>query len=174
MPVVTITDYDNTHTHTPQPFSRQCPNLRTCWPGLSTSFNPFVADRDVALRRVAFLVILALRLLNTLMHGYMTRTSLSSIPATAINLLFFFFMAWNLHLIVECAGERKVLGYTFGRRSFDVFLRGLVIVHGAIFGMNVVLGWGGWDVLSNLVLLAIFGVAWVATWEAEDGRVSLV
>jgi hypothetical protein len=171
MPIVTISDYDNPRQ--PLISSRQCPNLRSCWPGLAASFNPLVADRSVALRRIAFLTILALRLLNTLMHGYMNRRSLSSIPGTAINLLFFFFMAWNLHLIVECVGERKVFGHRFGRSSFDAFLAGLVVVHVYVVGMNGIFGWGGWDVMSNLVLLAIFGVAWVATWEPDDGGLSL-
>ena len=83
-------------------------------------------------------------------------------------------MAWNLHLIVECEGQRKVLGYTFGRGGFDAFLGVMVVVH-AGFVVDAVMGWSRAVGLvgENLVLLAIFGVAWVATWRAEEGGLSL-
>ncbi|KAF2260622.1 hypothetical protein CC78DRAFT_584620 [Lojkania enalia] len=183
MPVVTLKAFQPSTRH--RPFSRTCPNFRTCWPSLSQSFNLSTNNRPLFLRRLAFLIILALRLINTLYPTIHLSAPLYQVPATLLNILFFFFVAWNLHLVTEMSGQRRVLGYRFGRAWFDGFLWGMVGVHGLMLGWQL-WGWwvceggscrafsGGEGVLGSVVLLCIFGVAWVCSWEPEEGGLNLV
>lgn len=75
-------------------------------------------------------------------------------------------------------GERVVFHKVFGRRDFDIFLAGLVLVE------LVLVGWffgglrrgtaGAWWGLDVAVLLALWGVGWVAWWgplEMQQGQV---
>ncbi|KAF2191815.1 hypothetical protein K469DRAFT_556166 [Zopfia rhizophila CBS 207.26] len=166
MPVVTIHDYNT-------PRSRQCPNLRTYWPGLSQSFNPCISDRPLMFRRCAFLSILILRLLHSTLFTLAYATSLFWLPSILLNILFFFFVAWNLHLIVEMRGERKVFGMTFGRPAFDMFLWLMALGHVWILGWDFLMAvvsfeaYGGASWLWATFLLMIFAVAWISTWEPE-------
>jgi hypothetical protein len=99
------------------------------------------------------------------------------LPSTIFGILFFFFMAWNLHLIVNMEGGRMVVGRTFGRDSFDGALLGFVAAHAVLLMMDFL----AWGVLGGVpgyflwgcVDLSIFGIAWVATWDEEDGGLSL-
>lgn len=175
MPVVTINDYTE-RSQARRPFERQCPNLRTCWPGLSRSFNVFdTTSRPEMLRRVAFVLILGLRFLHTIFSAYYMffATFFAALPMTMLNALFFFFVAWNLHLIIEMSGERMVFGHRFGRGSFDVFLGAMVLAHFWVVPADVWLGVGGWSIVWSSFDLMILGVAWVATWEPEDGGLTL-
>lgn len=91
--------------------------------------------------------------------------------------LFFFFMAWNLHLIVNMEGRRKVLGNSIGRDAFDGALWAFVGCHVVLLVMDIF----AWSVLGGVpgyflwgcVDLAIFGTAWLASWNGDDGELSL-
>jgi hypothetical protein len=175
MPIVTINDYAD-FPQQRHPFSRQCPNLRTCWPGLSRSFNAFDTNsRPEMLRRIAFILILGLRFLHTLFFAYymLFATFFSALPVTMLNTLFFFFVAWNLHLIIEMSGERMVFGRRFGRSSFDLFLAAMLVAHLWVVPADIWLGIGGWSIVWTSFDLMILGVAWVATWDPEDGGLTL-
>ncbi|KAF2801747.1 uncharacterized protein BDZ99DRAFT_216938 [Mytilinidion resinicola] len=92
----------------PRGTKRSCPNMRTCRPGLGVaSFNPFVSNREAMLRRICMLGILLTRTANsvfiTLSHGM----GPSIIPSILLGILFFFFVAYSLHLIGEMTGSRK-------------------------------------------------------------------
>lgn len=178
MPVVTIADY-NRYQSPQHPFTRTCPNIRTCWPGLVASYNPFVKPSGLAQRRVAFVVIQMLQLANLtvhlrrswLLHVLRLPTAPSELPWLLSSLLFFFFVAWNLSLIVRMEGSRKVLGMRFSRAWFDAFLWGLVVSYAALLEWRVMDGvtWSqGVGTIWVVLDLAIFGVAWVSTWEPES------
>ncbi|KAF2113590.1 hypothetical protein BDV96DRAFT_647846 [Lophiotrema nucula] len=190
MPIVTINDYTTYRQHSSPlgvSLNRQCPNLRTCFPGLSRSLNPFVSDTEVFQRRLALITILILRILYTILFSYQLRTSLWSAPLTLLNILFFFFVAWNLHLIVDMNGDRIVFRKRFTRKWSDGFLWLMVGAHAAVLVWDFWTGYlkcvagaqcaaaiGSASAIWSVFFLAIFGVAWVATWEEEDGPLSLV
>lgn len=171
MPVVTINDYSALPTNSPaNQWTRQCPNLRTCFPNLTTSLNPFVDDRDLALRRSSLVAILLLRLIHFILvwRQWSVTKSPFEIFVFILDILFFFFVAWNLHLIVSMSGERTVFGVRWGRRSFDAFLWGMLALHVWAVGWRVIVGrtyldYSTWALFSLLIL----GVAWVATWEGD-------
>jgi hypothetical protein len=131
-------------------------------------------------RRIPFVITILLRLLHsayffsptsylkTLRNNHMT------IPLSILSILFFFFLAWNLHLIVQMEGERKVLGRTFTRRDFDYFLWFCMGVHGSLVVAELVYRaeFLNYEV-GGLVFLCVYAVAWVATWDPEDGAVRL-
>jgi hypothetical protein len=175
MPIVSINDYD-TYNASPSPnhaFSRQCPNMRTCFPTLSRSFNPVTADRPLMARRIAFLITLFFRATHSFFLTIYYLPSIWTIPVTAINVLFFFFIAWNLHLIVEAVGERMVMGRKFGRGAFDAALASFMVVHVLVVASDLFLGLGGWSSTWSTTDLLILGVAWVSTWDPEDGGLTL-
>ncbi|KAF1994849.1 hypothetical protein P154DRAFT_581405 [Amniculicola lignicola CBS 123094] len=166
MPIYTIHDPPSSPTHC------LCPNLRSCFPTLSRSFNPLDAtSKPLFYRRIAFVSILAVHFLHILSSLF--RFSSLSIPALALNTLFWFFMAWNLHIIVEMEGYRRVFDVLWGRTSFDVFLAGLGVIEVGGFVWNLLVGGWGWIGGMDIVVLSVVGVAWVATWEEEGGSVSL-
>jgi hypothetical protein len=171
MAVVTINDYN-----TPAPassvsrgFSRQCPNFVSPWAGMASSYDLSISSRSERARRLAFVLI------QVLLFAYVFITS--GVPTAPFDglwlfarILFCFFLAWNVHLIVRMTGERVVFGKAFGRTWFDGFLMGCVAAFAFVLGVKLVGGWdveGAWLVLD----LAIFGVAWVSTW--KEGGVIL-
>ena len=168
MPVVTINDYDTLPSRNSHPFSRQCPNLRTCWPGLSASFNPIVPSRSLMYRRCAFLITLAVYVLHFILTKRYRDFVAYNLPSTILHILFLFFVAWNLHLIVNMTGERIVMDREFDRHDFDKALAVFVVVSLVLVacgfwkgGLGSVPAFFLWGCLD----LAILGVAWVATWD---------
>ncbi|KAF2703410.1 hypothetical protein K504DRAFT_354261, partial [Pleomassaria siparia CBS 279.74] len=154
---------------------RQCPNLRTCWPGLGATFNPFTSSsRALTLRRTAFVATLSLRLVHNLLTAFFFSSSdlLSwGLPSALLSVLFFFFLAWNLHLVVDMEGSRTVLGRSWTRDAFDAALWGFVVVHVILLGMDFM----AWGVLGGMpgyfiwacTDLTIFLTAWVACWDED-------
>jgi len=82
----------------------------------------------------------------------------------------FLFIAWCLAVIGEARGSRKVCGVVLGRCFFDVALGLAALIHigilvGSFAGGVVAAGIGA----SWLIMwVAIFAVAWIATWEPEE------
>ena len=88
----------------------------------------------------------------------------------------FFCMAWNLHLIVEAEGERRVLRLTLPSGAFSAFLWVVVVVHIVLIGLEVTgLSWlfDGTRKTWAFWILVVFLVAWVAGREPEEGSLSL-
>jgi hypothetical protein len=137
--------------------------MRTCWPGLSASFNPFVPSPTLAQRRLAFVLANTLQLVYFAL--YVSGLSLlhPNIPWTIAKVLFFFWGAWNMHLIVQMEGSRVVFGKSFGRGWFDGALWGAVVCYAGLLGWR----WAGVEVRTGwlVVDLCVLGVAWVSTWE---------
>ncbi|KAF2734635.1 hypothetical protein EJ04DRAFT_523474 [Polyplosphaeria fusca] len=182
--VVTLDDYATYGRR--NPFSRQCPHYRDFFPGMSRSLNPFGHEGDGVQRRLAFLAILVLRFLHIILFTRQLNTSLWSVPLTLLNILFFLFTAWNLHLIVDMQGERIVFARRFGRAAFDGFLWLMAACHLGVLIWDFVKGYlvceagaqcaaaiGSASAIWSVLVLAIFLVAWVATWEPEDGPLTL-
>jgi uncharacterized membrane protein len=144
--------------------------MRTCWPGLTlASFNPFVSDLPLMLRHICMLGILGIRTFNsvliTLSHGM----GPSIIPSILLGILFFFFIAYSLHLIGEMQGTRRVFRVSWGKWHFDAFLAITFLIHVGFVGGYYV-GMPG-TVLSALWMtmgLLIFVVSWIAWWEPES------
>jgi hypothetical protein len=131
----------------------------------------------VTLRRIAFIATLSLRFLHNLITTWYSSGLGWGLPSTVIGILFFFFMAWNLHLIVNMDGNRMVMGRTYGRRDFDTYLGAFVGLHLLLviadMGMRGVLGGVPGYFMWGCVDLAIFGTAWVATWDEDEGGMTL-
>ena len=166
MAVVTIQDYSGPSNRAA---SRLCPTFRLPWDSMSTSYNVLVSSRAVMLRRATFILLQLLEFTCLLLSNSLHPTSLGDIPWTLTTILFFFFVAWNLHLIVSAQGVRVVLGRRVGRRAFDGFLGGLVVCYVGMIGCGVYKG--QYEVLTMRVVvdLVIFVVAWITTWEADGG-----
>lgn len=168
MVAVTISDSD--YNRSERPFSRQCPSLRLPWSGMAESYNPFVESRALMLRRVGFLLIQLIQLVYLVFYTSFIPLSPAALPWTLSAVLFFFFLAWNLHLIVEMDGDRIVLGKRFGRVWFDCFLWGVVGTDAGLLAWTFAgRGERGYTVQALRVVwhLAIFAVAWVSTWDAD-------
>ena len=162
-------DYQN-------PWLRHLPHYRTCFPSLARSCNPFVSS--LRLRRIAFLIIVVLRVIESLYFAlvWTVRKPSFLVPGLLITLLVFFFVAWNLDLIVEAEGERRLFGVRIPSGVFSVFLWLVVVVHLFLVGLEVTgLGvlmdgtlktWGFWIVVMFLVAL-------VAAREPEEVGLSL-
>ncbi|KAF1962566.1 hypothetical protein CC80DRAFT_487990 [Byssothecium circinans] len=175
MAVITISDYHAPQALTsspPHPWSRQCPNYRTCWPGLSATYNPLTSSRPLMLRRISFLLIQLAQLILFFFYEHRLPASLkpSALPWTLAGMLFFAFTAWNLHLVVDMEGTKVVFGRRYSRTAFDAFLWGTVVAYVGLLGYTFAVRWGYEVQTADLLLhLAILGVAWVSTWGSEGG-----
>ncbi|KAK7193111.1 hypothetical protein PSPO01_00905 [Paraphaeosphaeria sporulosa] len=168
MVIVTINNYD-APAQPHHPFSRQCPNFRLPWSTMASSYDLTIPSRSEKARRLSFILVQALQAAYLVFTPSLP-TSPLDMPYLLASILFFFFVAWNLHLIVSMKGERVLFGRSFGRKWFDGFLMGCVGAYACVLVGRVVGGWStgmAWLVLD----LAIFGVAWVSTW--EEGGVIL-
>lgn len=171
MAVVTISDYNGPTAS--RPFSRQCPSFSLPWASMTPSYNIRVDSRSLMLRRIAFLAIQLFQFAYLVFYTEFLPKSPFDIPWALTGILFFFFLAWNLHLIVSMEGDRIVLGLRCTRLAFDGFLWGMV----AGYGWALVWRMMGGDfyaisTMRVLLNLEIFVVAWISTWPA-DGGVSL-
>ena len=138
---------------------------------MAPHYNPITSSRPLMLRRMAFLLFQAMQLAYLLLYTTaLYPKHLRDIPWTLSCILFFFFVAWNLHIIVGVQGTRVVYGRRVGRRAFDVLLWGLVVAEGGLLTWRAC-GGHEWDIKTAGVVvdLVIFGGAWVGTWEADGG-----
>ena len=165
-------------SHYPSRWLRQLPHYRTCLPSIGRSCNPFVDPLSLRLRRIAFLCITFLRVIETLFFTlvfYMRKPGWL-IPGVLLILVLFFLIAWNLHLIVEAEGERRVSRLRIPAGAFSLFLWVVVVVHIVLVGLEVTglsyfvdgtqKTWAVW-------MLIICLVAWVASKGPEEGSLSL-
>ena len=124
-------------------------------------------DKELLLRRACMIAILAIRTASTVVVIIFNPLSVG-VVSIIIGVLGFFFVAYFLHLIGSMVGERKVFGKYFTKWHFDAFLFGTALLQVALlvaacFGFNGSVVNGLWTALG----LAIFVVAWVATWPPE-------
>ncbi|KAK7936669.1 uncharacterized protein PG986_015107 [Apiospora aurea] len=151
---------------------RNCPNMRTCWAFSWQAYSLGTADKAQLCRRVCMWAILLVRTAMSILgivRDALAAHFVSVIIYSILAVLGFFFIAWCLAMIGEVRGRRRVLGVMVGRWHFDVFLAVFGIIHVAVLlaaifaGSRVGLG------VSWLVMwVAIFAVAWVATWPPEQ------
>lgn len=164
MTVVTIDDYNGSRET-----RRTCPGMRSCWPGMTVqSFNPFVSDRATMCRRICMVGILAIRTFNSIILTIHHGLGPSIIPSIILDIIFFFFVAYSLHLIGEMRGERRVCGTLWSRWHFDAFLAVAFLIHvgflgGFFVGMPATVGSALWITMGILIFL----VSWVAWWDPE-------
>lgn len=184
MAVVTIANYNSSHSGSraewrDTQWGRQCPNLRSMFPGLMESFKISTTESRRRRRRIAFTVSIAMRSIMAIIFPFWFTTSIWDIPITLLNILFFFATWWNLHLIAEMQGSRMVLSKLFKPVHFDWFLYGMAVVHVStvvsgsldhLFGFHAL---GQLRIGDATIVLAILLVAWISTWEPEEGTVSL-
>lgn len=72
-------------------------------------------------------------------------------------------------MIGNMGGERKVLKRTIRRWHFDVFLAFMFVCHaGRLVGVLLRMPGAGNQSVWIVLWLLMYGVAWVATWSAED------
>lgn len=170
MPIITVHDDRDS---LPSKARMSCFPFSTLqWSSYALSSSAFPA---ILLRRVAMILILGIRTLNSIaiiVLYFISFSPLSLILSVVLAVLGFFFIAACLALIGDMEGTREVCGATWTRAHFDAFLVVVVLLHVGIlvgplwFGAHV----GG--SLWVLMWLAIWGVAWVASWEGAS--VSLV
>lgn len=113
-----------------------------------------------------------------LVYPFWSVKSAADIPDVILGILFFFATWWNLHLVTEMQGSRMVLGKIFKPYHFDWFMYGMAVVHLGLFAAQIGIMWLGISVFGTRtagtsVLLAIFLVAWISTWESEEGGLSI-
>lgn len=165
-------------THYPSRYLTQLPYYRTSLPKIARSCNPFVDPVSLRLRRIAFLCIINLRVIETLFFAlvFWLRKPILLVPEVLIVLAIFFLVAWNLHLIVEAEGDRKIFRLTIPSGAFGAFLWIVVAVHVVLIGLEIsglswyvdgtTRTWGFW-------ILVICLVARIAGRESEEGSLSL-
>lgn len=180
MVVVTISDYNRPPTawHTTR-WGRQCPNLRSLFPGLTESFKINTTEPRRRRRRIAFTIAVSMYCIMAIIFPFWFTKSVWDVPITLLHILFFFATWWNLHLIAEMQGSRKVLGKMFTPFHFDLFLYGMAVIHVGIVTSALLYKWFGIHIFGQLrtadasIVLAIWLVAWISTWDPEEGMVSL-
>lgn len=178
MAATTTSDDAHLTSHYQSLWLRQLPHYQTCLPSISRSCNPYVNSLSLRLRRIAFLTIIFLRVIETLLFAlvfYMRKPSWL-VPGVLLTLAVFFLVAWNLHLIVEAEGERRVFKLRIPSGAFSAFLWVVVVVHVVLIGLEVTglsyyvdgtqKTWAFW-------ILVICLVAWVAGRDPDVESVSL-
>ncbi|KAF2492855.1 hypothetical protein BU16DRAFT_529123 [Lophium mytilinum] len=153
--------------------SRSCPNMRTCWPGLTvSSFNPLVSDRSDMLRRIGMLSILLMRTGQDIFILVRQSMDPSMLPSILIGAISFCMVAYCMHLIGNMHGARRVFGAVWEKHHFDSFLGVMFFVHVGLVGGSylsvLVTSVTMWNWLWVTMGLLIFLVAWVAWWDPED------
>ncbi|KAJ4985376.1 hypothetical protein SVAN01_09131 [Stagonosporopsis vannaccii] len=171
----------NSASHYQSPWLRQLPHYRTWFPAVKRSCNPFVDSPTLRGRRIAFLLIILMRIIEALFFvfvlWYRRPGFLFSTIWMLVVFLAFLFVAWNLHLIVEAEGGRRVISkLTFPSGVFTAFLWLMVVVHVILIGLEITglswfidgtrKTWLGW-------MLVVTVVAWVAGREEEEGTLTL-
>ncbi|XPS78656.1 hypothetical protein M3J09_010663 [Ascochyta lentis] len=165
--------------HYRSPYLRQIPHYRTCLPSIGHSCNLFADPPSLRLRRIAFLCIISLRIIEAIFFTfvlYIRKPSLL-IPGILLTLVVFFIVAWNLHLVVEAEGQRQLFRARISGRAFGAFLWVLVVVHVVLIWLEITglscfvdgtqRTWAFW-------VFTICVAAWVAGKEPVDGSLSLV
>lgn len=85
-----------------------------------------------------------------------------------LTVLGFFFVAWCLKEVGNMSGQRRVLGRLVGRWHYDIFLLANLIIHlGLLIGVVLRIPGAAYSSLWIVMLLLLFGAAWVATWPPE-------
>lgn len=170
----------NLASHYQSPWLRQLPHYRTWFPAITRSCNPFVDSSTLRGRRIAFLCIILLRSIEALFCAFVLYVRhfgfLRSTIWMIIVFVAFLFMAWNLHLIVDAEGGRRVSKLTIPGGVFTVFLWFMVVVHVVLIGLEITglsflidgtrKNWVFW-------ILVVTVVAWVAGREEEEGSLTL-
>lgn len=88
----------------------------------------------------------------------------------------FLFIVWNLHLIVEAEGGRRISKLKIPGAVFTAFLWFMVAVHIILIGLEITgLSWfiDGTRKTWLFWMLVITVVAWVAGREEEEGTLTL-
>lgn len=176
------TDNVSLALHYQSPWLRQLPHHRSWLPAVLSSCRPSVNSLSLRWRRIAFLFVTILRIIEWVFFVFVFSTNTRShevlIPILWLVVFFlaFLLVAWNLHLIVEAEGERRIWRVTIPNAVFTVFLWWIVVVHVFLIGLEVtgmvwfyggtVQGWTFWT-------LVIILVAWVAGRKYNDGGVLL-
>lgn len=165
-------------SHYQSAWLRQLPHYRTCLPGIGRSCNVISSPSPSRARRIAFLAIMILRTVETLLFAtvfYMhaLKWFIFGLPVT---LAVFVFVAWNLHLIVEAEGERQLSKLRIPGAAFTVFLWIVLVVHVFLVGLEVTgLSYftGGTRMNWFFWILLICFVAWVAGRDSDEGSLTL-
>ena len=167
--------------HYRNPHLRQLPHYRTCIPNVARSCNPFISPPSLCLRRIGFLIIVLLRIVQVAYYTLAWRFDSSKIliPVILICVIMFSLEIWNLHLITEAEGERRLFGFCVPSWAYRVFFWVWTLWHflwipleasGIAFWMDA--KWTLWMEVWSLVLLC--SVAWVTgRGESEMGAVNL-
>jgi hypothetical protein len=170
----------NLASHYSNPWLRQLPHYRTWSPAIVRSCNPFGDPTSLRRRRIAFLCIIFLRILESLFFAfvlYMRRPGLFLSTVWIVSIFFaFLLVAWNLHLIVEAEGERKMLRVAVPSQAFTAFLWMMVAIHVFLIGLEITgLSWlmDGTRKIWAFWILVICVVAWVTGREEDEGGVTL-
>lgn len=100
---------------------------------------------------------------------------LNLILGILLGVLFFFFVAYWLHVIGSMRGYRTVFGTRWSRWHFDAYLAICLLIHiGLVGGVFVGLPGYAQSVCWFVMGLTIWGVAWVAGWPDEEAGAAYV
>jgi hypothetical protein len=165
-------------SHYQSHYLRQIPHYRTCLPTIARCCNPFVNPVSLRLRHIAFLCIIVLRIIEILLFTlvFYMRKPIFLVPGVLLMLAIFFLVAWNLHLIVEAGGERRLYRLRIPSGAFSAFLWIVVVVHVVLVGLEVTgLSFyvDGTQKTWMFWILVICLVAWVTGREPEEGSLIL-
>lgn len=134
---------DNLTFHYRSPWLRQLPHYRTWFPAVLRSCKLFTEPSSPRWRRIAFLCLLTLRLIEWLWFCLVIAISrrrpglfLSMIWLVSV-FLAFLLVAWNLHFIVEARGSRKLWKVAIPSGVFTAFLWWMVIVHVFLISLEI-------------------------------------
>jgi len=174
--------------HYQSPYLRCLPHWRTYFPGIFSSCNIFVKSMTLTPRRVAFPLIFLMRTLETAWFFLFAASGSGRTPDGAktnapwilvlICMVAFTIELWNLHLIVESAGEGTVWGRRVPEGAFSLFMFWITVWHVIAVGLEVsgIAFWidaQGTFVMEGIVIAIIALVAWIANRDVGDGGLSL-
>ncbi|KAK8022051.1 hypothetical protein PG993_012818 [Apiospora rasikravindrae] len=151
---------------------RNCPNMRTCWAFSWQAYSLATPDKAQLCRRICMWAILLVRTAMSILgivRDALAAHVVSVIVYSILAVLGFFFIAWCLAMIGEVRGRRRVLGVMVGRWHFDIFLAVVGIIHIGILLAAIIPSSQVGPIVPWLIMwVAIFAVAWVATWPPEQ------